>query len=91
MQNPNPPIHEAIENNDVSQLQRLITEEPTLLELRDGDDYTPLMLSSYRGHGEIVAWLVDQGANIEAHDNEGNRMPLYLACLKGHLRVVSRT
>lgn len=85
------PIHQAMEDNNMSEVQRLIREEPTLLELRnEEDDYTPLMLASNGGHEEIVAWLIDQGANIEAYSNGNRYTSLIIACRRGHLRVVSR-
>ena len=57
------------------------------LETRDARQWTPLHAACAAGHGEMVAWLVDErGANVQAVDEQGRR-PHDLAMRGGHSQV----
>lgn len=75
---------ERIERNDANGLRRLITEDPSLVRRTDAGvlphwQWTLLHLVTARETSlEVVAALIDAGAEINAKDNEGNT-PLHFA------------
>lgn len=76
------PFHEATDRGDLAEVKRLIAASPTLLEGRlkalmdfdsladAGKDSMPLMIASLCGHAKIVECLLDQGADLEAVDED---------------------
>eukprot|EP00466_Bigelowiella_natans_P008982 jgi/Bigna1/53629/estExt_Genewise1Plus.C_220029 len=61
---------EAMHSNDLPHLKRLISENANIEECGcDGE--TPLIAGSCEGRFEIVKYLVDMKANIEARDKHG--------------------
>jgi ankyrin repeat protein len=48
---------------------------------------TPLIVTAFEGHKEVVEQLVAKGADMNAQDNEGNTA-LSLASQRGHTAVV---
>ena len=64
-------IHLAAERGELAEVQRLITEDPALLELRGYYKDTPLLRAARHGHPERMKWLLDQGADREAQANGG--------------------
>lgn len=83
------PIHFAAERGDLSEVQRIITEDPSLIEQEGEHDRTPLLIAAGKGHAAIVEWLLDNGsADIESQDAFGFT-GLYLSSREGHLEVVS--
>ena len=99
---PRHPIHIAAHRGDLAEVQRLITEDPRLMELRDiaadggyDDDVdddtfgnTPLLLAARRGHADMMEWFLDQGADRDAQDICAWDALLW-ACEKGHAALVS--
>ena len=93
---PDHPIHAAARRGDLAEVQRLIVENPALMELRgdviySGNSYqscTPLLIASIRGHLEMVQWLLDQGADRDARATYGQDA-LYLASIGDHTAIVS--
>jgi ankyrin repeat protein len=59
-----------------------------LLEVRDKNGFTPLILAAANGHLDVVKYLCDKGAQIEVMGTMGHRTPLHGAALKGHLDIV---
>jgi uncharacterized protein len=80
-------VWEAAEDGNLGEVQRLVGEDPGLLNARDEYDETPLSYASIHGHVELVQWLVDQGAAV-AQRNDYGRSPLWFACKSGHAPVV---
>lgn len=70
-----------------------VVEVATFLESRgacvgmsDGSGRTPLHAAAGRGHTEMVRWLLDRGADVNALAFEGT--PLALAAWGGHVEAV---
>ncbi len=75
-------IHEAVASGDLKAIQTILEKNPRLLEARSPDNLTPLLLASVLGRTEIVGFLIEKGADIDAGDN--NRMtPLHFAASYG--------
>jgi hypothetical protein len=59
----------AVAAGDVGEMERLVGEDPGLVNARIGRGYTPLMLASLKGHMEVVRCLLDHGATVNERDN----------------------
>jgi ankyrin repeat protein/L-ascorbate metabolism protein UlaG (beta-lactamase superfamily) len=68
-------IHEAIQQGDLTKTQSLIAKNPTLLNAKTEEGRTPLHVAVMGGHKELMEFLIQKGANIDALDAEG-RTPL---------------
>lgn len=64
-------IIKAVKVGDLDLVKQILTEDPTLLESQDADGSRPLHYACWKGHTEIVQYLLDQGADITAQ-NTGN-------------------
>ncbi|KAF0699476.1 Aste57867_9946 [Aphanomyces stellatus] len=78
------PLHAAILSGSMKQLR-------AAMETYDDVDVvsknkTPLMLASSLGHVEILDYLLGQGADVFAEDDDGNT-GLHLACQAGHVHA----
>jgi hypothetical protein len=62
-------ILEAAAAGDVGEVERLVGEDPGLLNGKDADGMTPLMAASLGGRVEAVRWLIDHGAAIDEQDH----------------------
>jgi hypothetical protein len=90
-------IWRAAKAGDLVEVQRLVGQDPALLNARPEDGphrMTPLMLASEKGHVGVVRWLLDQGAAINESTGrdwspEYRRLTaLWLACDEGRTPVV---
>jgi uncharacterized protein len=64
-------IWDAVWEGDVDALARLVGKDPDLLEEKWGGDWiTPLMAASHTRHVEVVRWLLDKGAAINAYSTD---------------------
>merc|ERR1712113_207668 len=60
-----------------------------LMEIRGGVDNQQLLLNACKkGHLAVVKYLLEKGANVDAHNIEESTSSLILACNGGHLEVV---
>jgi ankyrin repeat protein len=75
-------LHDAINNEDFDGVQRLVVEQPNLMD--DVDDYgaTPLRWAVRADNGPMVAFLLSHGAGVDAVDRCGNTA---LHCAADHL------
>jgi ankyrin repeat protein len=80
-------IWDAAEAGDLGEVQRLVGDDPGLLNAKDPLTYTPLMHASREGHVGVVRWLVDQGAALDERHRDGYTA-LGLASSGGHTPVV---
>jgi hypothetical protein len=64
-------ISGAAEAGDLAEVQRLVGQDPRLLNARDHIERTPLMRASAEGHVEVVRWLVDRGAALDERTRFG--------------------
>jgi uncharacterized protein len=80
-------IWEAAEAGDLGEVERLVGQDPGLLDARGNRDMTPLMFASWEGHVGVVRWLVDKGVAVNQRDHSG-RTALFYACMFRHAPVV---
>ncbi|KAN0092689.1 Ankyrin repeat-containing domain protein [Tylopilus felleus] len=80
-------VHTAAQNNQLSLLQALLTENPKLINEADVDGRTPLHWAASAGATEVVRYLIDQGADVTKVDG-GGWAALHIAVSAGHQEVV---
>ena len=82
-------LFNAIEEQNVEIVRKIITKNNSLLEAIVYDNYkhTPLLYASMKGYTKIVELLLELNANVEAKD-EDNDTPLMMASLYGNIDVV---
>jgi ankyrin repeat protein len=86
-------IHEAVEENDLAEVERLIEEEPLYVHSKDYHRRTPLFIAAAQGNIEIVKFLVEHGANVHPHVVTNGKLkkhesPINFAVDKGHKEIV---
>jgi ankyrin repeat protein len=72
---------------DVGEVERLVGEDPGLLEAKDEEGMTPLLRASSAGQLEVVRWLLDNGAAITQTGERGNTALTY-ACYLDNIPLV---
>ncbi|MFH4979370.1 hypothetical protein AB6A40_006079 [Gnathostoma spinigerum] len=71
MDDPREQILTAAENGEIRKIEELYRIDPTLLEARDSDHYTPLHRAAYNNHAECVKFLLSLGADPQLKTENG--------------------
>lgn len=80
-------IHEAATEGNLEQVKNLLSADNSFLNTVDDRGRTPLHHAAGNNHLDIIRYLLDSGANIEAADSRGNT-PLLSAIWGNHLSAV---
>ena len=80
-------LHYCAENGQSELAGRLIEADPSLLEVKDFDGYSPLQLAVISGNGLMAEYLIKSGADVHSRDNEEHTLAHWatgkeLACIK---------
>ena len=80
----------AAKRDDTATLRELVVQDRSLLQARDKDGSTPLHSAAWKGHVETVRFLLDAGADINDHNQNGHwgTTPLHAAA-HGDQRAVA--
>lgn len=70
------------EKGIVDRVVWILDEDPSLVNCRDTDGYSPLHRASYNGHENVVRVLLQRGADVQARTEDGWQ-PLHCACRWG--------
>ncbi|MGB8951409.1 MAG: ankyrin repeat domain-containing protein [Candidatus Aminicenantales bacterium] len=73
-------IFEALGKGDIPAVRALIEKSPELLDSRDGNGMTPLHYAARGGNAELITYLIDKGAKLEAQTAQV-KTPLHLAAM----------
>jgi len=80
-------LKEAAENGDLAVVQKLVAENVNIDTTND-EGRTPLHMSIKTNHRAITIFLIENGADIHARDQEDNFSPLHYAAQQGFADVV---
>ncbi|MFO7683378.1 MAG: ankyrin repeat domain-containing protein [Chloroflexota bacterium] len=71
----------AAKKGDVEKLKNLLEKEENLLGARDTDGSTALHCASWKGHREVVEFLLKSGADVHSQNNNDHwgTTPLHAA------------
>ncbi|KAH9401272.1 hypothetical protein TYRP_002868 [Tyrophagus putrescentiae] len=85
------PLHRAASAGQINLVRQLLETAGNgasyPIDLPDSLGWTPLIIAASAGHREVVAYLVERGANVQAV-TANSQSALHFACGKGHLEVV---
>lgn len=79
-------FHQSVRAGDLLACQLFILADLPI-DVRDGRNWTPLMISAFDGHLHVAKLLIDHGAHINAKDLAGYT-PLHWAAFNGFRDVV---
>ena len=80
-------LHEAVSQNQIQEVRRLINEGFDVNEEALSSEGTPLHIAAYNGYETIAKILISKGADINSQNING-LTPLHLATQKNYLNVV---
>lgn len=64
----NKEIIKAAKSGQVERVKVLLAADPELVHARDSDGSTPLHCATWKGHPEVVALLLEAGADVNAQN-----------------------
>ncbi|MBN2403227.1 MAG: ankyrin repeat domain-containing protein [Spirochaetes bacterium] len=82
------PLMKAVNKNDVTTVNALLSQGADINENKNTYKYTPLMLAVYNGNYKMTKVLIDKGADINENNNNNAYSALMWACCYGHLDIV---
>jgi ankyrin repeat protein len=68
MPNPSKEIIKAAKSGSVLRVKELLAADAKLINALDKDGSTPLHCATWKGQQEVVALLLDSGADVNAHN-----------------------
>lgn len=66
---------------------KAIESNPSLIDCKDLNGWTPLLSAAYNGRKDITTILIGQGVDIKSRDKD-SRSALHLAAMMGHFHIV---
>lgn len=78
-----PDIFNASRQGDLETVKVLVEADPSRVNSKDRQGYTPLILAVYNAQYNVVNYLLRQKVNVDAQDNAGNTA-LMGAIFKGY-------
>lgn len=63
-------LFKAAKSGDLATIREMVAADPSLIHARDASACTPLHYAAWKGYPEVVAALLDAGADIESHNQQ---------------------
>lgn len=82
------PLHYACLRGRVGMVQKLLTADPKTIDLKDHDNFTPLIHSIVRHRIDCVRLLLSRNARIDPQ-SDADHIPLNLACQHESIEVAT--
>jgi ankyrin repeat protein len=79
-------IHKAAKDNDLKTVEEQLAGEASI-DQRDRKGRTPLVVAAENGNEELVRYLVEQGADIDAESKVGGWTALRWSVTKGNVEL----
>ncbi|XP_067653153.1 uncharacterized protein [Haliotis asinina] len=79
-------LYDASRDGDLERVKRILAEGHVDINYRR-DSMTPVMAAAWKGHSDVVEFLVGRGADVSLVDRGGYNV-LHWACAGGHLETV---
>ena len=80
-------LKKCADKGDLEKIKAITAKDEKVVNERLEKDETMLTIAAYNGHYDVVAFLIDKGANIHLR-NQSNNNALINASIKGHADVV---
>jgi len=64
-------IHQAVESNNLPKVKAIIAADPSAINEKDSDGWTPLAYAARFGRKEIAQFLIQKKAAVNIADNNG--------------------
>lgn len=88
----NEALWDAAESGNCEKVKNLLDKTkqayPGEINSKGLDDWTALHMAANSGQYEVVEYLLDNDANIEAKTSM-SRTPLHISCMRGHFNIIS--
>ena len=83
-------IWRAAKSGDLTDLQHLVEEDPSLLSATDDDGSTPLHWAAYFDRIEVLNFILQRGGLglIDVANHKEGQTPLHWACIGKSTRVL---
>jgi len=79
-------IFDASRQGDINSIKQLYAKNNNIINAVDDKGYSPIVLASYYGHKDVVAFIVDKVDNLNIETSYGS--PLMAATVKGYTDIV---
>jgi len=79
-------IHDAVDNGNIEAVKQHLAAGVDVNVKATGGGWTPLHYATVNDRKEITELLIDEGANVNAKDNDGDTA-LHIASGKGHKEI----
>ncbi len=79
-------IHKAAGKGDLAKVKEFLEKNPELLNAKDVQDSTPLLIAAYSGQKEVVGFLIKKGADLNS-SNSYKYTALHYSILRRHIEV----
>ncbi|XP_067653868.1 inversin-like [Haliotis asinina] len=80
-------LYDASSRGDLERVKRILAEGDVDINYRGQWSRTPVMQAAWKGHRDVVEFLVGRGADVSLVDSNGNNV-LHFACAGGDLETV---
>ncbi|MCP4726450.1 MAG: ankyrin repeat domain-containing protein, partial [bacterium] len=80
-------IHKTVQENNLDQAGKLLSENPDMVNAKDENGMTPLHLASRNVNNDMIELLISKGADVNAKDNN-NVTPLHSLAFRGALECI---
>ena len=87
VQPPTGSFHDAVDEGYLEVVKQHLAASPNV-NAKDVNGSTPLYIAAGRGHKEVAALLIANGADVNAKTNKYGWTPLHRAASEGHKEIV---